>query len=145
MDEPARILIALDEPAELGLVLRELAAVGANVETRQVEDEPTFVRVLSEFDPQLVISGHRMRTFDARQVLRLIRQPLRVPPVIVVMGTGAEEGASRAAGAADYVVKEQLARLGTAVRSARRGCRPTPCEARTDCGSSCAPSSRARP
>jgi two-component system, cell cycle sensor histidine kinase and response regulator CckA len=125
MDQPVRILIAEDDDADAELVARELRASGLNFESRRVDSERDFVRALEELDPQLVISDYRMGAFDGRRALELAQQLHPALPVIVVTGSINEETAVECikAGAADYVIKEHLARLGPAVRSALESAR----------------------
>jgi PAS domain S-box-containing protein len=116
---PVRILIVEDEPVDAELVTRTLRTAGLAIETSCVEEEADFVLALDSFEPDLIVSDYRLPRFDGMAVLRLAQARRPGTPVIIVTGSINEETAVEClkAGAADYVIKEHLGRLGTAVRS----------------------------
>ena len=121
-DRP-RLLILDDAPSDADLVEAELRAAGLEFVSRRAENEPEFVAALDEFRPDLVLSDYSLPSFNGPEALRLVQQ--RVPPVPVIILTGSinEETAVECmkAGAADYVLKDRLARLPAAVRGALEG------------------------
>src|SRR6266545_4119852 len=121
-----RILLAEDNEQDAVLIERQLRQGGLTGTVRRVDSEAAFRAVLTEFDPDLVLSDHSMPSFSARDALRIAREARPSTPVIVVTGSLDEETAAEymKAGAADYVLKSHLTRLPGAVASAlerRRG------------------------
>ncbi|MGH7569267.1 MAG: response regulator [Gemmatimonadales bacterium] len=115
--ERLRILIAEDAVTDLELIQRELAQTGLAHVLHHVDGADAFGRALTDFVPDLILTDHSMPQFTARDALRLARERRPDAPVIVVTGSLDEETAADyiKAGAADYVVKTHLKRLGPAV------------------------------
>ncbi len=76
-----------------------------------------MVAALHDFAPDVILTDHSLPTFAARDALELGQQLAPETPVIVVTGRLGDEPAVQylQAGAADYVVKDHLHRLGPAV------------------------------
>jgi PAS domain S-box-containing protein/diguanylate cyclase (GGDEF)-like protein len=112
-----RILLVEDSPRDAELVLRELRREGMKVDSRRVQDEAALRSALLEFRPQLVISDFSMPGFNGMAALAICRHQAPDLPFVFMSGTIGEEVAVEAmrAGASDYVMKSQLARLGPAV------------------------------
>jgi two-component system, cell cycle sensor histidine kinase and response regulator CckA len=118
--EPTRVLILDDVPSDAALVERELRRGGLDVITLWVETEPEFVAALVDFKPDIVLSDYSLPSFNGMDALKLVQQHSPTTPLIIVTGSLTEEAAAECikAGAADYVLKERLARLLPAVRAA---------------------------
>ena len=119
MSQPLKILIAEDNPLDAELLLRELRRAGFEPESTRVDSEAAFVRHLQD-DLDLVISDYEMPQFDGLRALELLKASGRQVPFIIVSGTIGEDTAVLAMklGAADYLLKDRLARLEQAVRHA---------------------------
>lgn len=117
---PLRILHVEDVPADAELAERELLQAGFVFETRRVETREAFLAALSDFAPDLILSDYRLPAFDGMQAVLLAKEHSPDVPFIITTGRVNEETAVACmkAGAADYVLKDHLGRLGTAVRSA---------------------------
>jgi PAS domain S-box-containing protein len=117
---PLRILHVEDVPADAELAMRELRKAAFDFEARRVETREAFLAALADFRPDLILSDYRLPEFDGMQALLLAREHAPDVPVVITTGSVNEETAVACmkAGAADYVLKEHLGRLGTAVRSA---------------------------
>ncbi|HEX7615913.1 MAG TPA: response regulator [Thermoanaerobaculia bacterium] len=115
-----RILHVEDVPADAELAERELIKAGITFDIRRVETREAFLAALADFAPDLILSDYRLPEFDGMQALLLAKEHASDVPVIITTGSVNEETAvdCMKAGAVDYVLKEQLGRLGTAVRSA---------------------------
>src|SRR6185295_19774665 len=89
-------------------------------ETRRVESREDFARAVKEFAPDLILSDYAVPRFDGMAALALARELAPTVPFIIVTGSVNEETAVRCmhAGASDYLIKNNLARLGPAVRAA---------------------------
>ncbi len=117
MPAPARILLVEDVAEDAALIERELRRAGIVGATRRVESERAYHEALKSFDPDIVLSDHSLPTFGASDALRIALLEAPDTPVIIVTGSLDEETAAEyiKAGAADYVVKHHLERLGPAV------------------------------
>jgi diguanylate cyclase (GGDEF)-like protein/PAS domain S-box-containing protein len=118
MTEPLRILVAEDNEADAELVQRELKRGGLEFESRRVQTESDFRRELDEFQPHLVISDFSMPQFTGRKALEIARESRADIPFIFISGTIGENVAvdMMKAGADDYVMKNNLARLPPALK-----------------------------
>src|SRR5262245_23341149 len=119
MAEVLRVLILEDREADARLVVEELRQAGFEPDWRRVEDEPGFLAGLDPL-PGLICADYSLPEFDAMCALRLVRQRGLDVPFIIVSGSIGEDTAVAAMrqGAADYLLKDRLARLGEAVRHA---------------------------
>src|SRR5690606_35212069 len=83
---------------------------------RRVQDGEALRRTLSEFEPELILSDFSMPQFDGMYTLSIAAELAPGVPFIFVSGTIGEERAIEALhrGAADYVLKDNLARLPSA-------------------------------
>ena len=113
MAEQLRILLVEDSLNDAELVLRELTRGGLDFQSRRVQTEPDFRRELHEFRPHLVISDFSMPQFSGRSALAIARESRADIPFIFISGTIGENVAvdMMKAGANDYVMKNNLARL----------------------------------
>jgi PAS domain S-box-containing protein len=116
-DTHYKILIAEDMPLDVELTQREVKKVLSNCSYRIVETEEDYLRELEEFKPDIVLSDYSMPSFDGLTAVRLAKTHYPLTPVIIVTGSVDEETAVECmkAGAANYVIKEQIIRLGTAI------------------------------
>src|SRR6266545_1133230 len=118
MTEPLRILLAEDSESDAELVQRELKRGGLDFQSRRVQTESDFRRELDEFQPHLVISDFSMPQFNGREALAIARESRGDIPFIFISGTIGENVAVEMmkAGADDYVMKNNLARLLPALK-----------------------------
>src|ERR1700682_277878 len=116
---PLRLLILEDRPEDADLALRQLRRAGFDPTWRRVEDEEGFK---ANLDPELdlIIADYHQPQFDALRALKLMQEAGLEIPVVLVSGAVGEDMAVAAVrwGAADYVLKDRLGRLGTAVENA---------------------------
>jgi signal transduction histidine kinase len=115
-----RVLQVEDSQLDAELVLTELDADGIDYEVRLVDDEARFLAALDEFHPHIVLSDLSMPGFSGQHALDLLRQRDEDLPFIFVSATLGEEAAIEALrnGATDYILKQNPARLASAVRRA---------------------------
>ena len=132
MSRPLHVLIVEDSPDDAVLVLHELRRGGFDPVYERVETAEDLRVALSEGGRwDLVISDYSMPSFNAPEALDLLRSRDPDTPFVIVSGSVGEEAAVEAmkAGAQDYVMKDRLSRLGSAVArelreaEARRGLR----------------------
>jgi len=120
MSERLRVLIVESSPSEAELMVRELQRANLEPEIERVETEPAFVGALADGVPDLVLCGLGLPAFGGLRALALTREHAPGVPVIIVTCSMGEEMAVECmkAGAADYVLKDQIRRLGAAARGA---------------------------
>jgi signal transduction histidine kinase len=115
-----RVLQVEDSELDAELVLTELDSDGIVYEVQRVDDEAHYVAALSEFEPHIVLSDLSMPGFSGQRALELLREHDEDLPFIFVSATLGEEAAIAALrnGATDYILKQNPARLASAVRRA---------------------------
>jgi len=113
---PLRALLVEDSGADATLVLRELQRGGFDVVFRRVETAPAFEAALAE-PWDVVISDFQVPGFTGQQALEVLQKRALEIPLVLVSGTIGEETAVEMllAGARDYILKDRLARLPSAV------------------------------
>ena len=114
---PLDVLIVEDSETDTKLLIQELRRGGFSPHWERVETAPTLRAALTRRRWQLVISDSGMPRLNALEALALSKEVLPDVPFIIVSATITEETAVQAIrmGAADYVTKEHLDRLGAAV------------------------------
>lgn len=117
MDIPLRVLIVEDSEDDCLLLKNELVRGGYVVTYCRVQTAEGLMGALTEEDWDIVISDHRMPQFSSLAALKLCKEQTSNTPFIVVSGSIGEELAVSAmkAGANDYIMKDNLARLVPAV------------------------------
>ena len=117
MPDLVRVLMVEDVADDAALVERELRRAGITGATRRVDSEGAYRDALRSFAPDIILTDHSLPTFGAADALRIAMLEAPDTPVIVVTGSLDEETAAEyiKAGAADYVVKHHLERVGPAV------------------------------
>ena len=115
-----RLLIVEDDATDAELVIRELRKGGFDPHYRRVDTREAFLTGLSEEQLDVIIYDHNLPHFSSSEALQLTRQSdLSIPFIIVSHAIGDEEAvALMRAGAADYLLKDRLGRLGESVRHA---------------------------
>ena len=115
-----RVLLVEDDSLDAELVLERLKDDGIDVNAKIVLDENGYKQGLSEFNPDIVLSDLTLPGFSGERALRLLRAQDKRTPFIFVSGTIGEAAAIEAlrGGATDYILKGNMARLPSAVRSA---------------------------
>ncbi len=111
-----RVLIVEDQPIDAELMVRELRPAGHEPAWQRVETEPDYLREL-DAEPDVILADYKLPEFDAPRALELLRASGLSIPLIVVTGAVGEDAVVQCMrqGAADYLLKDRLARLGPAV------------------------------
>ncbi len=115
-----RFLIVEDSPADAGINEREVEKVLSPCRFLRCQTPEALTQALDEFNPDAIISDYTMPDFDGLSVLRITREISPFTPVIIVTGSIDEETAVKClkGGAADYILKDHLKRLGPALIAA---------------------------
>lgn len=115
-----RILLVEDSPNDAELMAHELQQLGFEFDWERVDSEDAYVARLNP-NLDLILSDYEMPGFNGIRALELLKErPDLDIPFIIISGTIGEETAVAAIklGAADYLLKDRIARLGPAVRRA---------------------------
>lgn len=118
-----RILFVEDDPLDAELAVRELQRSGYDPEWQRVDTQPEFMNRLMHDPPDIIISDHAMPQFSSVEALECLSETgLTIPFIVVSHAIGEEEAVGLMRdGAADYLLKDRMARLGEAVRHALDG------------------------
>ncbi|MGH7831577.1 MAG: ATP-binding protein [Candidatus Binatia bacterium] len=119
MPTPIRVLILEDRASDADLMVRELTRAGFEPRWQRVETEKDYLAQLQAV-PDVILADHALPEFGAPQALELLKERGLDIPFIVVTGSINEEVAVERIkqGAADYILKDRMARLGAAVQRA---------------------------
>ncbi|MCG7922284.1 MAG: EAL domain-containing protein [Candidatus Thiodiazotropha lotti] len=115
---PLRLLLAEDSEDDALLLLHHLKKDQWTIEHHVRVDSPeTLAQALTDPSWDLVITDHNMPSFDSEEVLKMVNDANGDIPVIIVSGSIGEELAvsMMKCGAADYIMKSNLTRLGAAI------------------------------
>lgn len=117
MPKPISILIVEDSDNDTELLLRELRKGGFDPEYRRVETARDMEEALRTCDWDIIVSDYSMPHFDGIAALKLVKRLCIDIPFIIVSANIGEEIAVMAmkAGAHDYIMKGNLARLVPAI------------------------------
>lgn len=113
------VLVLEDNPDDAALVHEALLQHGFDLAVQVVDTEHAFCTHLTpELD--VILADYALPAFTALRALALLKQRQLDIPFIIVSGVISEEVAVEAMkqGAADYLLKDRLARLGAAVEHA---------------------------
>ncbi|MBW4658445.1 MAG: GAF domain-containing protein [Drouetiella hepatica Uher 2000/2452] len=118
MSEPLNVLMVEDLEDDALLVLRELRRGGFNPIWERVQTAIALRAALDTRSWDVIISDYRLPGFNAPAALEVVQHSQIDLPFIVVSGTIGETlaVAMMKAGAHDYLMKDNLARLPEAVR-----------------------------
>ena len=118
MPKQIRALIVEDCEDDALLLTRELRRQGFDLQWDRVYAAEPMQHALQAQAWDVVLSDHHMPGFSALQALALTREHAPDIPFIIISGTEGEDTAAQAlrAGAQDYLMRGQLARLGQAIR-----------------------------
>jgi PAS domain S-box-containing protein len=119
-DDALRILILEDVPMDAELVEYELQRASIPFVARRVDTRDGFLRELDAFRPDVILSDYTLPRFDGMTALSLTRERAPAIPFLIVTGSVNEETAvgCMKAGATDYLLKSNLARIGPAIQAA---------------------------
>jgi PAS domain S-box-containing protein len=119
MADLLHVLILEDREADAELMLHALRKDGFEPDWQRVETETAYLAAL-EKNPDLVLADWSLPQFSGQRALKLIQERMLEIPFIIVSGSIGEDVAVEAMrdGAADYLIKDRLARLGGSVRRA---------------------------
>ncbi len=117
MSEVLHVLLVEDSEDDARLLMRKLQQSGYAPVFERVKAADAFSAQLEEKNWDIVLSDYALPAFTALDALRLLKEKDLDLPFIIVSGAIGEETAVAAmkAGAHDYVMKDNLARLIPAI------------------------------
>lgn len=122
MNKNLSILLIEDTEDDVYLLLRELEKNGYQVQYRRVETETDMQDALTNERYDLILCDYSLPQFNAMQALKILKDSEIDIPFIIISGTIGEETAVEAlkAGAHDFIVKGNYARLSPAIERESR-------------------------
>jgi len=114
------ILLLEDDEYDAELVVATLKRSGLQFEIRVVGDKKEFLDAIEALKPDVILSDNSLPQFSAVIAKRLLNEKKLDIPFILVTGTTSDEFAVEIMkeGAADYVLKDRLSRLPSAISQA---------------------------
>jgi signal transduction histidine kinase len=115
--QPTRLLLLEDSPHDAELLQRQLRKSELQFCMTVVDDECGFRAQLQNNEPDVILSDYHLPGFDGVVALGIARAIAPSTPFIFVSGSIGEERAVEALreGATDYVLKDRLSRLPSAI------------------------------
>jgi two-component system sensor histidine kinase/response regulator len=115
-----RVLILEDTDSDIKRIHRELKQAEIAFTSVFVTTRDAFLKQLENFLPDIVLSAYHLPQFSGMEALRLLQERYPFLPLVFVSSALGEETAIECMknGAADYVLKKNLKRLGPAVKGA---------------------------
>lgn len=120
MENTLKILIVEDVVTDAEFIQREMRKNGFQLVCRIVETREDYLEALKQLKPDIIFSDYNLPSFDGMQALLLRNKTAPDVPFILVTGANNEEIAvdCMKAGADDYILKENMTRLGQATKAA---------------------------
>jgi hypothetical protein len=115
--DQVRVLMVEDSEADALLIEQQLRDQGFDPRIHRVDTEAGLREALGDrWD--VVLADYSLPGFGGLRAVALVKEHIPHVPVIVISGSVGEEQlvATMKAGAADYVLKDKLSRLGPAIR-----------------------------
>jgi two-component system cell cycle sensor histidine kinase/response regulator CckA len=119
-NQPLRLLCVEDNPADRELLTRILKKAGFQVTLDAVDQPELFRQRIGQRDYEVITCDFNLNSWTAMNALEILRDSGKDIPLIVVSGILGDEAAVECIkqGATDYVLKDRMARLPSAVQRA---------------------------
>src|SRR6185437_13159496 len=120
MTRKLRIIHIEDVQSDAEMVEYTLKRSGISFEKIVVDKKDEYLQQLAGFNPDIILSDHSLPSFNSLEALRLLKQSGMDIPFILITSTVSEEFAVSVMkeGASDYVLKDRLQRLPSAIVNA---------------------------
>jgi len=117
-----RALLVQDEPSDFELALRALQQAGLEADADVAQSSEEFTDLVRKNSYDVILAHYKLPNWNGMESVALLRQEGLDVPVILVSGALGELTAVECIkqGAADYVLKDHMARLPASVRRAMR-------------------------
>ena len=120
MSQHIRILMVEDSANDAALIERELRRANLNCSIQRVHTEDDLRQTLESMDPDVILGDYNLPGFDGIEALRIAQSIVPDTPYIFVSGSIGEERAVQTLreGATDYLLKDRMSRLPSAITRA---------------------------
>jgi PAS domain S-box-containing protein len=120
LPDKIRVLLVEDLPSDAELAKYEIKQVIPDCVFELVDNKINFQKALDEYNPDVIVSDYSMPNFDGLTALKLTLEKTDLIPFILFTGSINENTAvdCMKIGAADYIIKEHIKRLGQSVKNA---------------------------
>jgi len=120
MDDIIKILLVEDQITDAELAEYEIKKTTKSYVLKWVDSKEKYTQALEEFDPDIIVSDYNLPSFSGLEALKIKQAVKPDTPLIIFTGSLNEDIAvgCMKAGAVDYVIKEHMKRLGSAIASA---------------------------
>jgi PAS domain S-box-containing protein len=117
MSQHIRILMVEDSANDAALIERELRRANLNCSIQRVHTENDLRQTLESMDPDVILGDYNLPGFDGIAALKIAQSVVPDTPYIFVSGSIGEERAVQTLreGATDYLLKDRLSRLPSAI------------------------------
>jgi DNA-binding NarL/FixJ family response regulator len=114
-----KILLLEDDPLDAELLTHHVRQTDPNCAVLRVDTAGTFKRALEAFVPDVVLSDRGVTGFNSLDALRTVQARRSEAPFLMVAGAfDPIAGECLKGGAAGFVLKSELSRLGPAIAAA---------------------------
>jgi DNA-binding NtrC family response regulator len=122
MSKALRVLIADDSEQDCELVVRELERAGFSVSYERVDTSERMAEALTRHSWDVIIANYPLPNFTELGALALVRATTLETPFFLVSGniSADTKWAAIRFGVTDHINKDNLSRLGPAIKNALR-------------------------
>ncbi len=112
-----KLLLLEDQEPDAAILLRVLSRSGMKCDHVRAANRDEFISALQKDTFNVILADNHLPQFNATGALEILREMNITTPLILVTGTASEEFAVNMmkAGIADYILKDRLQRLPTAI------------------------------
>ena len=120
MEKRVRILVLETNPTEVELVSMQMRKAGFQATVQRAGSLELLLNAVREAPPDCVLANLALPRFDVAEAIEASRKIVPRLPWVIYALNGNEETAVQCmkAGAADFVLKRHITRLGLSVRDA---------------------------
>ncbi len=120
MKQTLRILHLEDNKHDAELIHEKLAAEAIECDVTLVDTREGFISAVEQGGFDIILADYKLPSFDGMSALKLANEKCPEVPFIFISGTIGEDTAVEAlkSGATDYIIKDRLSRLASAVNRA---------------------------
>lgn len=124
MKKPLRVLVVEDSEYDARIMLHQLKNGGYDLAYERVETAEAMHSALREKTWDVILCDYRLPQFNGMEAIELLKETGIDIPIIIVSGAIGEETAvaTMKAGAHDYIMKDNLARLVPAIDRELKEC-----------------------
>lgn len=121
MEPELKILFVEDVLSDVELIWHDIEKNSISFTKKVVSTRDEYIDAINIFNPDIILSDYSLPQFDGMEALAIRNEKVPDTPFILVTGSVNEEIAVECmkAGADDYILKDNLSRLGPAIVNAR--------------------------